>query len=63
MENLTDSINNQCCVCFNVIEENESHKCFLFKQCHNHEDCEPEDCETGPKNMNYAYQWMNILRY
>ena len=27
MENLTDSINGQCCVCFNTIEENE--KCFL----------------------------------
>ena len=27
MENLTDSINNQCCVCFNIIDENE--KCFL----------------------------------
>ena len=28
MENLTNSnINNQCCVCFNIIEENE--KCFL----------------------------------
>ena len=27
MENLTDSINGQCCVCFNTIEGSE--KCFL----------------------------------
>ena len=27
MENLIDNINNQCCVCLNIIDVNE--KCFL----------------------------------
>ena len=31
MENLIDNINNQCCVCLNIIDEND--KCF-FKCSH-----------------------------
>jgi len=25
------------------------HKCFLFRNCHVHEDCAPATCTTGPK--------------
>jgi len=54
---------HECNFWTHFINEDQRHKCFLFKNCHVHEDCTPDECETGPKDMDkYASQWMNIVR-
>merc|ERR1719412_606135 len=54
---------DECNFWTHFVNEQQRHKCFLFKNCHVHEDCEPDECETGPKNMEeYSHHWMNINR-
>jgi len=62
---------DECNFWTHFVNEQQRHKCFLFKNCHVHEDCTPDcddkhencvpQCETGPKNMDeYGHQWMRV---
>ena len=62
---------DECNFWTHFVNEQQRHKCFLFKNCHVHEDCTPDcddkhedcvpQCETGPKNMEqYGHHWMKV---